>query len=355
MRILNLKLITNWSVRRFKFYAVKITQFRKMLGSLIFSTRNSKAIMKHYIVLALLFVPLVGCTSKSEEFTKREYFFEDNLEHFKTNAKNDDEVVGILKKYREFYEQFDIDNLSKIISDEFSSNYYFKDFANRNIILIQDRNEYFEKRKSWRNVSGYTQKLEMFIKSITHNEDTGYSAVIAGTTYRSKYFNPRFLETFVMRNAGDGFKIVQHIIFPMYPPKPEMHEVEIFFADVGPEYLSMESPGFQKEFNVLGPDLTFERHVRRLSKRAPGKAVSQKAPIVIFFREPPPEGSQISIIETQIGGNGNSFYNEHIVNLRGNPYLILSGAGWHGRRYSVSVEVRLDGVRVANEILQLPK
>jgi hypothetical protein len=174
------------------------------------------------------------------------------------------------------------------------------------------------------------------------------------TTYKSKYFNPRFLEVFLFGKTEQGWMLRRIMVYPSLPPRPEMYEVEVFLG----QYVTDRQPlrnfeqlrDLEKEMIAEGPD-TIEKYIS-LRKTVPG-SFREHYPSVILFREPPPEGALIEISEQQREFQRDSHGSVVRVAQGGNPYFLLAGSGWYGSNYTVWVQVTMDGVKITDDVLRL--
>ena len=174
------------------------------------------------------------------------------------------------------------------------------------------------------------------------------------TTHRSKHFAPRFLETFVFGREGGEWKLRRIMTYPLRPPAPELYEVRVAFAEMaGPRQPAREP--IARDMLAEGPDSVLDKHYRlgstlRTGVRDPGSA----GPFVVIFREPPPEGARIEILEQAYGPVSERAQGTIVAGAQVSPFFyVVSTSRWWGFGYTLAVRVLLDGVPIAEETLTL--
>ena len=315
---------------------------------------------KSLFLLSSLILAFSGCASVQvspeirEAKKAREQLFEENLPSYKSRTVEEAELVKkIVENYKHGYETFDLALISKILSPDFELRYYFQEDQ----VQIQSHGEYLDKRKVWKPRADPHRKLLVSIKASHYDEKKNRHTITMLTTYRSKYFNPRFLEVLVFEKKG-GWVLRRVLMYPMHPPRPELYEVRIFFGEYLTGKRSIRGVDVEDGMVTEGPDVPFERYVR-LSKVGPRSEAGGQGPLVIIFSEPPPDGAEIQTSEQQLEGFGGvprtfTPYTGFVrVSRGGNPYYYLVGSGWWGYSYSVNVQVRLNGVKISDEILRI--
>jgi hypothetical protein len=283
----------------------------------------------------------------------RERLFEENLAGYQRQDPDETAALVQLAHYHDAQETFDLAALTELLGPEFELRYYTTDDR----LQIQDRSTFLDKRRGWTRHAERPQRLVISAKASYKQASGGRVALTALTTYKSKYFNPRFLEVFVFGKHRGSWLLERIFMYPMLPPRPELYEPLVFQA----EYLTSKRSliGLDSAMVVEGPDRVLDR-MARLSVAPKRSERGRQGPLVIFFKEPPPDGTAINVVETQLQGFGRTprgnwspYTSSVTVQRNGNPYYFLLGAGWFGFNYDVSVEVTVSGVRVAETYLNI--
>lgn len=311
-----------------------------------------------WFVLSVFLIVLNGCASVEvtpniqEAKKAHEQMSQENIASYEPKTLDEGEILKkIAENYKGAYETFDLELMKKILSPDFQLRYYFESDK----VQIQDRDEFIHKRNRWRVKSDPDRKLLISIKSSHYDEKRNRYAFTALTTYQSKYFKPRFLEVLVFEKREE-WKLKRILMYPMYPPRPELYEVKIFLG----KYMTQRRTlgGLEKEIDADGPDVPFNKYAELL-KIAPASKKGAQGPLIIIFSEPPPEGATIEVSEQQLEGfggrGGPSEPYRSVVRVRrnGNPYFYMVGYGWWGYTYSVKVQMKMNGVKVAEKILRI--
>lgn len=295
---------------------------------------------------------LAGSTTRD---SAREELFVENLRDFQPADLAAARAVKTLRDYRDAYERFSLTDIEEIFTENFELQYAFTDSTGESTILTQSREEYFNKRRGWRATDTSRRELRMAVVKLKHWPKERLTSIAVTTTRKSRYFSPRFLEVFLFEDHDGQSKLARIFMTPIFPATPDQHEVSILFADLKPLYWYLGDTDIRKDMIAMGPDAAFEKYIRKLSTRAPDRAKDgDHIPVLIIFREPPPDGSEIEIIETQVG-RGRKFKSFQRVAQMGDPYFFLTGIGWYGSRYHVEVKVIMNGVVIGEKTLSLPR
>lgn len=321
------------------------------------------------IFLAMIVAGLLGCTEKrgadstndtpntvdSRDNESRNKFFAENLENLTPDVPGQARAIEALRAFRNAYERHDIDDVADRLAQGFEFLYVFGGDRDEPNVFAQTREEYISKRGDWEASDTPRVRLHMAVKSFQHWPDLGLTSVVVATERESKFFNPKFLETYLFKEQDGHPRLDQLSMAPIYPPSPDLYEVSIFFADLKPPHWYLGDTDIRKDIIAIGPDAAFEKYIRTFSTRAPDRARDgDHIPVIVIFREPPPGGAQIDIVETQRGGQGRTFTSRHKVAQSGDPYFFLSGIGWFGSRGSIEVKALVNGVVVGKKTLILP-
>lgn len=286
----------------------------------------------------------------------RDSFFTENLAEYRPKDEGKEQAVRALNVFRDASERFDISDIEQLLTDDFELHYNYSYEGDKELLTLkQSRSDFLHKRREWRPRTDGALDIVMSVKAISYSEDKKLIFVWSTSTHKSKYFNPKFVEFYVFENINNQQLIKLIVMTPVYPETTEHYDVDVYFAELNDPYYDLAYTDIRRHLIALGPDAAFEKYVKRFTKRAPTKALQEKIPIVIIFREPPPEGSAIDIVETQIGSVGNEFRSFQRVSRYGDPYYFLANGGWRGRGYSVVVKVLVDDVLIARETLYMPR
>ena len=196
--------------------------------------------------------------------------------------------------------------------------------------------------------------LDIAVQASHLSQKTGLLAVTALTTHRSKHFAPRFLETFVFGQEAGEWKLRRIMTYPLRPPAPELYEVRVAFAEMA----GLRPPAREviaRDMLAEGPDSALDKHYRLGSTtRSHVRSLDSAGPFVVIFREPPPEGARIEILEQAYGPVSQSAQGTIVAGAPVSPFFyIVSSSTWWGSGYTVVVRVLLNGVPIAEETLTL--
>ncbi len=284
----------------------------------------------------------------SQARAAREALFRDTLGSHQPRSAEEAAAIDALRRFKRAHETFDARALEALLAPGFEARHY----PSRDIVEVQTRTAYLEPRRGWTARAAAARHLDVAVQAAHLSPRTGQIAVTALTTHRSRHFAPRFLETFVFERHGAEWKLRRLMTHPMRPPAPALHEVAVVFADI----MRSELPAPEavaRDMLAEGPDSVFEKHYRlgsrtRSGVRGPGTA----GPFVVIFREPPPAGARIEIIEQGYGAVTESARGTVVVGATPSPFFyVVSNDRWWGGGFSVGVRVLLDGVLVAEETL----
>ena len=302
---------------------------------------------RYFQSLALLTVLfLVGlstaCETVPPEVAKaqnaRENAFRETLNTYNARNADEKELITLLKTYRDAYNASDLSRIEALLAPNFELRYHEPSSEKQYTVMVQSRSKYLEKRIAWSPKHPRQEKLIVNVLDVLLDPLGEGAAVIAATTYKSKYFHPRYIETFGFKRTSDGWFLRRILVLPA-TPKPKELNVSVSFADVDFGYL--REPKFVAAY---GPDALFAKYIQLsccLSR--------QRQKLVVIFAEPPAPGAGIIVRETQIG-RGRTFESFTYASPF-SPYYFLIGVGWQGSGYSVLVEVEVDGVLVARQTL----
>ena len=280
----------------------------------------------------------------------REALFQDNLATYQPRRPDEAAALDALRRYKHAHESFDARGLEALLAPSFEARHYpSKDSAE-----VQTRAAYLEQRRDWRARPAPARHLDIAIQASHLSRTSGQLAVTALTTHRSKHFAPRFLETFVFGREGGEWKLRRIMTYPLRPPAPELYEVRVAFTEMAG--LQQPAPeAIARDMLAEGPDSVFEKHYRLGSTVRSGvRSLVSAGPFVVIFREPPPEGARIEILEQAYGPVSERAQGTIVAGAAASPFFyVVSQSKWFGFRFTVDVRVLLDGVPVAEETLTL--
>lgn len=280
----------------------------------------------------------------------REALFQDNLATYQAKGPEEAATLDALRRYKRAHESFDARGIEALLAPSFEARHYLtKDSAE-----AQTRAAYLEQRRDWRARPAPARHLDIAVQASHLSQKTGLLAVTALTTHRSKHFAPRFLETFVFGREGGQWKLRRIMTYPLRPPSPPLYDAQVVFTEMpGPRQPAREA--IARDILAEGPDSVFEKHYRLgTTTRSGVRSLGSAGPFVVIFREPPPEGARIEILEQAYGSVSQSAQGTIVAGAPVSPFFyIVSSSTWWGFGYTVAVRVLLDGVPIAEETLTL--
>jgi hypothetical protein len=280
---------------------------------------------------------------------ERDQQFQDNLARHAPRSADEGAALELLRRFQRAHETFDAAALAALLAPDFEHRLY-----PGSGVQIEGRGEFLAARAGWRARPQPARELAVAVQGAHRSERSGQLAVTALTTYRSKYFAPRYLESFVFARDGGGWKLRRIMSHPMRPPAPGLHGVQIQFAGV-PGTQPPTAEAIHRDVLAEGPDVLFDRHWRLTgSSRTGVRDRTTAGPFLVIFREPPPPGAVIQLDERAYGAISQYDSAQITVGAAPGPYFyIVSRNRWWGSGFSVHVTVRLNGVPVAEETLSL--
>jgi hypothetical protein len=309
------------------------------------------------LALALASAVAAGCAAApsvspqaQQARASREAFFQDNLATWAARSPEEAAALDVLRRFKRAHDHFDARALEPLLAPGFEARYY----PSRDRAEVQSRAAYLEQRRQWTSRPAPARTLVIAVQASHLSRKTGQLAVTALTTHRSKHFAPRFLETFVLERLAGEWRLHRLMTYPMRPPGPAFHDVAVVFTDMAtPE--TPASDAIARDMLAEGPDSVFDKHYRLGStRRSNVRALGAAGPFVVIFREPPPDGARIEIVEQAYGPVTESARGVVVAGAPPSPFFyVVSTNRWWGSGYRVEVRVLLDGVQVAEETLTL--
>jgi hypothetical protein len=185
------------------------------------------------------------------------------------------------------------------------------------------------------------QTVEYAIQSMKTASDGGSAAVIAMATYRSKSFNPRYLETLIFRKEGGAWKLSSQTLLPLHPISHKSHKVEIFLTQPFWPTDKYKNFGdyFVKSAAVKGPEAVIAE-LRQKTKRPD----SNESHAIAVFREPPRPNSKIEFLVTfHTTTDDYEFETEYPVKYLNSYFIAESIAEGEYNADQISIGVGIDG------------
>ncbi len=243
--------------------------------------------------------------------------FADNTQAFVGESVGQNRVKEVIvNNLKRGYESFDLAVIQPILTNDFERRFLIR----KNTVVLESKDEYLSARQGWKKSPAPVRELLYSIRGMETDETGKTIFVVAFSTYKTKYFNPRFLESLVFENIGEHWLLKRQIFIPLHPRKPDLYEVQIFVAreawarDAGnksswSQYsgdgwvgeISPPTPRETKENRPLrklfrelvvtkGADAIVDLHQHKAVKSLPYDEVIS---VLFVFREPPPIGAKI--------------------------------------------------------------
>lgn len=294
---------------------------------------------------ALIFFGCAGTGVRPEliEFKKHtERTFRDNLASYEPKSEAERAIIDILKTIQKGVETFDLPVIEKVLSRDFTLRYA----TGREHVVIQTREEFLEKRRSWKHKLVPKRRVLMSLVSLREIENT----LLVGslTTHQSKYFNPRFVEQYVFEREAPHL-LKTWVVVPVYPAKAELFEPQIFIGRFKTGYWTSE---IEDAMSREGPDVLIDEYLTPRYSRFPRDGV--RTPVLVLFREPPPPGTVVDFEEDHyVGGSVRNVFRSPVHVSGANPYFFIRGSGWWFTRadQSVVIRIRVDGKVIHEETI----
>ncbi len=156
----------------------------------------------------------------AEAQVARGQVFRETLDTYKPASSDESAVITLLKEYRDAYNASDLSRIEGLLTSNFELRYYKPQSEKQYVVMLQDRSMYLKKRSAWSSNRPWQEKLIVNVLSILLHPEGKGAAVVAATTYKSKYFHPRYIETFGLKRTRDGWLLRRVLVIPARP-KPE--------------------------------------------------------------------------------------------------------------------------------------
>jgi hypothetical protein len=210
----------------------------------------------------------------------------DNTGQYETRTPEESAVKEILiRNIMLGYEGFNLEAIGSTLAPEFQLRYFAgKDLAVKDTVKVQNREDYLAARKEWKLRSDPSRGLFLSIKGMNTDPTGTKVTVTAIATYMSKYFNPRFIETYLFEKLGTRWFLKTLVMLPLRPSRPELYEVDIIYGDYATPFALF---GANEAMMARGPDVLIDEYLRVLKYIIPDRKLR---PFVVIFRESPPGG-----------------------------------------------------------------
>lgn len=240
------------------------------------------------IVTAYTTIPLEGAEASPREVAEakavREESFRETLDTYEPAQSDEEPVINLLKAYRDAYNTSDLSRMERLLASNFELRYRQQRSKKLYAIMVQSREKYLEKRSPWSPDQPRRDHMIVNVRDVLLHPDGKTAVVIAATTYKSKYFHPRYIETFGFKKTPDGW-LLRRVLVVLARRKPEELDVQIILS----RFPGGKSPirDFNKIVKEEGPDAFVERY----QQRSRGSIRNDELPhsVLFVFAEPPTE------------------------------------------------------------------
>lgn len=269
--------------------------------------------------------------------------FPDNTATFETT---DDEVravkVLLINQLQTGLRAFDLSLIEAILAPDFQR----RTIVSQEAILIETREAYLEAIREWDKHSAGSREVLYAIQSASVDETRTRVNILLVATYRSKYFNPRFLETFLFEKTNGRWMLKRQAVLPLNPRKPELYDVQIFVSA-----RRYHQSYIQREF-ARGPD-SFVELFRKGSLQKGVPTDNIRRTVLFVFREPPPVGAEITVTHDwwspDVGHPTPSRFKYTVE--KSDPFFVIANETWvgGGSGGEITYEVFLDGQKIGKK------
>lgn len=266
-----------------------------------------------------------------------ETVFPDNTASFETTYDEVRAVKDILiNQVRAGYREFDLSLIEPLLARDFQR----RTITSQDAILIETREDYLGANREWDKRSAGSGEVLYAIQSASVDQTRTRVNVLLVATYRSKYFNPRFLETFLFEKTNGGWMLKRQVVLPLHPNRPELYDVQIFVV----KPCEVSEGKIQKLAITHGVDAFVDQCLKGSYDSLPYEL---GALILFVFREPPPVGSEIKTELIYERTYGDFPFDFTYKVKKSDPYFVIANEvysedldGWFIMR------VYVDGIKV---------
>lgn len=310
--------------------------------------------------LAVLLLAALGTacetvpTEVSTAPAAREDAFRESLSAYDARSANEEPVITLLKTYRDAYNASDLNRIEGLLTSNFELRYYKPRSKEQYAVMVQSREKYLEKRSLWSPNHPRREQMIVNVLDVLLDPLGRDAAVIAATTYKSKYFHPRYIETFGFKKTPSGWRLRGILVVPAQPKSEEL-DVRIILS----KFPGGRSPigDFDKIVKEEGPDAFVERYQKR--SRGSIRNDESSHSVLFVFAEPPPPNTLL-VTQHQFrrpGSSGQQPYRfDKQVYYGVSPFYVLenvSRAGGGGG--SITYSIFADDALVAKKTVRISK
>lgn len=305
--------------------------------------------LKAVIFLLAAFIPFaeISPTVAQSDLTssvksEKTDLFRDNTATFAPDDASKVKITNLISsKLQKGYETFNLPLIESILTSDFERRY----LINSENLAVEDRQSYHAARRRWKTTQTEHRRLDYAIQRINIGEANRSAIVTALSTYKTKYFNPRYLETLLFEKADERWFLKRQLLVPLHPKRPELYDVQIFVSDSD----WAEKRRFRRRMRRKGPDWFIDRF-RKDSVDSISSDESWHT-ILFVFREPPPPGSKI---RTEIEFDTASRPSKYTYRIEKNqPFFVIANKVRSGRDFpgTVTFRVFLDDTKIREKTI----
>lgn len=264
--------------------------------------------------------------------------FGDNTGDFTPDPGPKGEIARlIVSRLKVGYEKFDISLIESILAPDFERRF----LVNSTGLRVENRDTFLKERKGWTKLNKSTREIYYSIQEIEIGVEKNTAFVTALTTYKSKFFNPRFIEILIFQKKGPNWLLKRQFLSLLHPKDARQFGVQIFIVD---EYLGRDfSERFQKTVNQKGADAFIDQSVKNGYSFHPR---DKDLTYLVVFREPPSIGTKIRVDTNYYYSGYEDLFDLTYEMNKEIPYLILSPGGHIDLNGTFRIKVSVDGVLV---------
>ncbi len=304
-----------------------------------------------FLAVLLLAALATACetvpTEVSTALAAREDAFRETLNAYDARNANEEPVITLLKTYRDAYNASDLSRIEGLLTSNFELRYYKPRSKEQYAVMVQNREKYLEKRSPWSPNHPRQEQMIVNVLDVLLDPLGKGAAIIAATTYKSKYFHPRYIETFGFKRTPDGWLLRRILVVPAQA-KPEELGVQIILS----RFPGGRSPlgDFDKIVEEEGPDAFVERYQQHSKGSIPSDESSHS--VLFVFAEPPPPDTYV-LTQHQFRRPGMSGLRPYLftyyVRYGVSPFYVIENTSQAGGRPagSITYSVFVDDAVVA--------
>ena len=268
--------------------------------------------------------------------------FADNMQSFEPESADERALLAIIvNSLRPGLERLDLGQIEPVLA----SKYEFQYVPAATKLLSEPRETFLESRRDWTGKAGKVREIAYAIQDVKIDQSQTIGAVIAYTTYQSKYFSPYFLETLLFEKEMDHWVLLRQTMVSIVPANPADLQVDIFLAKPQRDLLRR----FAKVSLSDGVDFWLDQF---LQKGRDGILTDRRETSVLFvFRVPPAVGTKINIEHRWRSRKVRHPPPKklHYVVKSSQPYFMIKNSSWVGccEGDRVTYKVFVNGIKIA--------